>query len=225
MKKFLAVTVALAVLLAPSTGEVLETTTGGYGDQDGLTFDTVVGLVDVVVEEVETLYQDIGSVNTLCAVNQDRVSLIEDKYTGLFSLKNRQQDALADLFQAQQASDTSAALHNLQQQLNTETSTNHAQDSQINHLTGELDHCKQQILEDLESNIDELCEQVNTTEEKVRTVLDFVLSRKWPHSTLPVINIPALTRPGNYGTCGAGRVIIHIIRRVILREAPPKSHP
>nr|KAG5710088.1 hypothetical protein BaRGS_030164 [Batillaria attramentaria] len=31
-----------------------------------------------------------------------------------------------------------------------------------------------------------------------------------PHSTLPVINIPALTRPGNYGTCGAGRVIIHI---------------
>nr|KAG5703408.1 hypothetical protein BaRGS_022457 [Batillaria attramentaria] len=34
-----------------------------------------------------------------------------------------------------------------------------------------------------------------------------------------------LTRPGNYGTCGAGRVIIHIIRRVIPREAPPKSHP
>nr|KAG5710280.1 hypothetical protein BaRGS_008996 [Batillaria attramentaria] len=32
-------------------------------------------------------------------------------------------------------------------------------------------------------------------------------------------------RPGNYGTCGAGRVIIHIIRRVIPREAPPKSHP
>nr|KAG5698154.1 hypothetical protein BaRGS_001749 [Batillaria attramentaria] len=31
--------------------------------------------------------------------------------------------------------------------------------------------------------------------------------------------------PGNYGTCGAGRVIIHIIRRVILREAPHKSHP
>nr|KAG5698396.1 hypothetical protein BaRGS_006591 [Batillaria attramentaria] len=31
--------------------------------------------------------------------------------------------------------------------------------------------------------------------------------------------------PGNYGTCGAGRVIIHIIRRVIPREAPPKSHP
>nr|KAG5699335.1 hypothetical protein BaRGS_004272 [Batillaria attramentaria] len=34
-----------------------------------------------------------------------------------------------------------------------------------------------------------------------------------------------LPRPGNYGTCGAGRVIIHIIRRVIPREAPPKSHP
>nr|KAG5704712.1 hypothetical protein BaRGS_005168 [Batillaria attramentaria] len=32
-------------------------------------------------------------------------------------------------------------------------------------------------------------------------------------------------KPGNYGTCGAGRVIIHIIRRVIPREAPPKSHP
>nr|KAG5711282.1 hypothetical protein BaRGS_005979 [Batillaria attramentaria] len=31
--------------------------------------------------------------------------------------------------------------------------------------------------------------------------------------------------PGNYGTCGAGRVIIHIIRRVIQREAPLKSHP
>nr|KAG5692861.1 hypothetical protein BaRGS_002296 [Batillaria attramentaria] len=31
--------------------------------------------------------------------------------------------------------------------------------------------------------------------------------------------------PGNYGTCGAGRVIIHIMRRVIPREAPPKSHP
>nr|KAG5686404.1 hypothetical protein BaRGS_023704 [Batillaria attramentaria] len=31
-----------------------------------------------------------------------------------------------------------------------------------------------------------------------------------PHSTLPVINIPALTMPRNYGTCGADRVIIHI---------------
>nr|KAG5710532.1 hypothetical protein BaRGS_013178 [Batillaria attramentaria] len=30
--------------------------------------------------------------------------------------------------------------------------------------------------------------------------------------------------PGNYGTCGVGRVIIHIIRHVIQREAPPKSH-
>nr|KAG5686644.1 hypothetical protein BaRGS_013431 [Batillaria attramentaria] len=26
-----------------------------------------------------------------------------------------------------------------------------------------------------------------------------------PHSKLPVINIPAFTRPGNYGTCGADR--------------------
>nr|KAG5713315.1 hypothetical protein BaRGS_007842 [Batillaria attramentaria] len=33
------------------------------------------------------------------------------------------------------------------------------------------------------------------------------------------------TWPGNYGTCSASRVIIHIIRRVIPREAPPKSHP
>nr|KAG5695071.1 hypothetical protein BaRGS_032564 [Batillaria attramentaria] len=31
--------------------------------------------------------------------------------------------------------------------------------------------------------------------------------------------------PGDYGTYDAGRVIIHIIRRVIPREAPPKSHP
>nr|KAG5701828.1 hypothetical protein BaRGS_019039 [Batillaria attramentaria] len=161
----------------------------------------------VVVEEVETLYQDIGSVNTLCAVNQDRVSVIEGNIPAssasrtdnrtLWRISSRHSDyALqvkelqhrTDAAQAhidgviQQASDTSAALHDLQQQLNTQTSTNHAQDSQINHLTGELDHCKQQILEDLESNIDELCEQVNTTEEKVRTVLGFVLSRKWDES-------------------------------------------
>nr|KAG5707048.1 hypothetical protein BaRGS_019653 [Batillaria attramentaria] len=31
--------------------------------------------------------------------------------------------------------------------------------------------------------------------------------------------------PGNYGTCGANRVIIHTMRRVVPREAPPKSHP
>nr|KAG5701827.1 hypothetical protein BaRGS_019038 [Batillaria attramentaria] len=140
----------------------------------------------IVVEEVETLYQDIGSVNTLCAVNQDRVSLIEGKYPGLFSLKNRQQDALADLFQAQQASDTSAALHDLQQQLNTETSTNHDQDSQINHLTGELDQCKQQLLQDLEDNVTELCDKVNDTESEVRHVLDFVLSRKCEYGTVSV---------------------------------------
>nr|KAG5693802.1 hypothetical protein BaRGS_029432 [Batillaria attramentaria] len=33
-------------------------------------------------------------------------------------------------------------------------------------------------------------------------------------------NLEISFRPGNYGTCGAGRVIIHIIRRVILRDAP-----
>nr|KAG5700461.1 hypothetical protein BaRGS_013948 [Batillaria attramentaria] len=37
------------------------------------------------------------------------------------------------------------------------------------------------------------------------------MSYAGPHSTLPVISIPAFTRPGNYGTCGAIRVIIHII--------------
>nr|KAG5710284.1 hypothetical protein BaRGS_009000 [Batillaria attramentaria] len=36
---------------------------------------------------------------------------------------------------------------------------------------------------------------------------------------------PPVPEPGKYGTCGAGRVIIHIIKRVISREAPPKSHP
>ncbi|KAK7489962.1 hypothetical protein BaRGS_00018827, partial [Batillaria attramentaria] len=129
------------------------------------------------------------------------------KYPGLFSLKNRQQDALADLFQAQvkelqhrtdaaqahidgviqQASDTSAALHDLQQQLNTETSTNHAQDSQINHLTGELNHCKQQILEDLESNMDELCEQVNTTEEKASTEQCLCAPVNWGNVTFKTL--------------------------------------
>nr|KAG5713329.1 hypothetical protein BaRGS_007856 [Batillaria attramentaria] len=50
----------------------------------------------------------------------------------------------------------------------------------------------------------------NQTEEETRT------TRKSSGSS---------KRPENYGTCGAGRVIIHIIRRVIQREAPPKSHP
>nr|KAG5690759.1 hypothetical protein BaRGS_013049 [Batillaria attramentaria] len=43
------------------------------------------------------------------------------------------------------------------------------------------------------------------------------IAYRWPN--------PGSPRPGNYGTCGAGRVIIHIIRRVIPKEAPPKSHP